>query len=225
MKTLEFTNLDELEYHVNEALNSLCTNLTFASANSIVFTSRMPNEGKSFTTINVARVLAGMNYSVVLVDSDLRKSVLNANYGVKLDKGDMGLAHYLSQQCEVEDVIYATNVENMYFIPCGAVVKNSHRLLSNGRLEEMMVWLSKNFNFVLVDAAPCGLVADPLLVAQQCDGALVVVDEGGIRKKDLVAIRQQIEMAGCPVLGVVFNKKKIAKKQYGQYYYGGDHSK
>ena len=128
MNKIEFTRFAELDYTGDEALNTLCTNLTFAGdgVRKIMMTSCHASEGKSFITMNMMRTFARLGKRVVLVDADLRRSMLLTRYGGRVPKGvQFGLAHYLAGMCSAEDVLYETSVPGAYMVPVGREVNNS----------------------------------------------------------------------------------------------------
>lgn len=233
--TAVFQKLDQLEYSGSEAINTLSTNLSFAGRNTkiIMMTSCQASEGKTFVSVNLARNLAQLGKSVVLVDADLRKSIMNARFNIKLPAGAMGLAHYLAGMCSQEAILYDTNIQNAFFIPVGRTVSNSLALLSTPLLGKLLKLLSTNVDYVIVDAPPIGAIIDPAEIAKSCDGALIVVTYNKIRRRDLINAKQQIEMTGCPVLGTVLNnvdmstlssKKYYATKYYSSYLEEGNRS-
>ena len=104
-----------LDYSGAEALNTICSNLSFSGKNvkKIVITSCEPNDGKSFAAIQIAVNMAQRGKRVLLVDADLRLSVMNAHYGIQLTGAGLGLAHYLSGQCQLDDAMYETSIANV----------------------------------------------------------------------------------------------------------------
>ena len=122
MNTLEFRKLPQLSYPVNEAFNTLSTNISFLGRDTkkLMLTSSHASEGKSFTSLSLARKLAERGKRVVLVDTDLRRSMIVSTYGVKFpqDSKKYGLSHYLAGIAEQDEVLYKTNVAGMDFVPC-----------------------------------------------------------------------------------------------------------
>jgi capsular exopolysaccharide synthesis family protein len=225
LKHAEWTKLTELDYPCTEALNTLCTNLSFSKSNlrSVLITSSRSREGKSFISVNLMRTMVGLGKSVVLIDADMRRSAVIAQYGVQLEKNTMGLAHYLAEQCEWEATINQTNIEGAYAIFHGQYVINSLALLTTQRLPRLISQLERAFDMVLIDAPPIGLVIDAAEIAKSCDGALFVVSNNLIPRREMIDARLQIEKTGCPILGAVLNKVTFethsAKKHYYRTYY------
>ena len=132
MKTVKIENFPALDYATNEALNTLGTNLVFAGdeVRRILITSCREHEGKSFISMGIMHTLASMGYNVVLVDADLRRSVVASTYGVRFTVEALGLSHFLSRRIPLEDVVYEADIPGNYIVPVGHDVANSMQLLS-----------------------------------------------------------------------------------------------
>lgn len=219
MKKVAITQFPELDYSVNEAMNTLCTNLTFAGNDikRILITSCQSDEGKSFTSMNVMRTLASMGNAVVLVDADLRKSVLASQYGITYDKNTLGLSHYLSRDIELSEIVYETDIVGAYMVPSGHDVPNSMQLLNSEYFNKLMESLATMFDFVIVDTPPIGAIIDAAVIARSCDGAVFVVSENKATKRELSSAKRQIETAGCTVLGSVLNQ--VSLRSHSNKYY------
>ncbi len=226
MNTLEFTRFRELDYAAQEAINTLCTNLTFAGEDKrvIMVTSSHAHEGKSFITLNIMRTLASLGHKVILLDMDLRRSQLLSRYRVNVESDTKyGVSHYLAGMCELKDTIYTTNIENASMIPVGREVSNSLALLSTNRLDNMLAELRTMFEFVLVDAPPVGLIVDAAEIAKHVDGVLIAVKYNEVSRRELAEAKQQLERAGCNILGAVLNEVAFdslsSKRYYNKSYY------
>lgn len=222
MNRIEITHFPKLDYACNEAMNTLCTNLFYCGDNirSVLVSSRHEQEGKSCISINMMRTIAGCGKRVVLVDADLRRSVLASRYKFSYEQRESaGLAEYLAGMCPLESILYETNLENAFIIPAGREVMNSLQLLSSPRYAEMMKTLREYFDVVLVDTPPAGIIVDAIEVAKYCDGALLVVACNTGRKQDIDEVAQNIRRTGCRVLGVVLNNVDVHSFQNRKYYY------
>ena len=233
MKKLIIGQFPSIGYAVAEALNTLCTNLSFSGENvrKIMITSCHASEGKSFLSMNIMRTMARFGKSVVLVDADLRRSMIDAKYGLQYPAGSekWGLAHYLAGKVDMDDVIYSTNIEGAYMIPVGREVSNPLPLLNSQRLEMLLNELAQQADYVLVDAPPVGTVIDGAQIAKSCDGTLLVVSYNTVRRQELMDVQAQLEQTGCPILGTALNMvaydSYLSKKYYYKSYessYGGD---
>lgn len=221
MKSLTITRPDELDYAAKEALNTLSTNLSFAGndVKKIMMTSCRPGEGKSFLAMNLMRSLAGIGKQVVLVDADLRKSVLVSRYGIRSSDKMLGLSHYLAGMCPLDDVVFETNIPNAFLVTSGHDVVNSLSLLNTARLSRLLDLLAKSFDYVLIDAPPVGTIIDAAQIALSCDGVVMVIANNTVTRRELFDATKQLEKTGCPVLGAVLNKIAFDTHSSKKYYY------
>lgn len=231
MIEMEIRRFGELQYQAVEALNTLCTNLSFTGGNIrvVMVTSCYQGEGKSFVTMNLLRSMAQLGMRVVLVDADLRASALQENYDIQIggafDQRYKGLTGYLAGQCEMDSIIGKTNIPGAHLILAGKTVKNALPLFNTSAMGDLLGELKKTFDLVVVDAPPIGTVIDAAKIGEVCDGTLFVVESGRITAEKLKESVAQIEKAGCPVMGYVVNK--LDEKKYGErdkyenYYYAG----
>ncbi|MDR1600482.1 MAG: CpsD/CapB family tyrosine-protein kinase [Oscillospiraceae bacterium] len=225
MKQADITELPELDYPCTEALNTLCTNLSFSGSNvkSVLMTSSRSGEGKSFLGLTLMRAMAGLGKSVVLIDADMRRSMLISRYGIRTAHRPQGLAQYLASQCECADILYQTNIPNAYMIFHGHEVANSLALLNTPRLPQLVQYLEANFDLVLFDTPPIGLIIDAAEIAKHVDGTVFAVTNNTIGRRELLDAKMQIAKTGCPILGAVLNKVLFdthsAKKHYYRTYY------
>ena len=210
-------HLEEMDYNMEEELKTLRTNLIFCGADKkvIMITSTAPNEGKSDTSMNLAISLAKLNKRVLLMDLDLRKSVMISKCDAEQVK--YGMSHFLSGQCQLTDAIYTTNVPKMHIAMAGPAGPNPTELLSGEIFQKMLKSLREVYDYIIIDTAPLGLVIDAAVVARECDGALIVVEAGKIKYRQVQKVKAQIEDSGCPVLGAVLNKVDMKKNGYTKY--------
>ena len=222
MNYLEITRFPALDYSCNEAMNTLCTNLSYCGTDvrTILVTSRYAQEGKSSISINMMRTLAGFGKKVLLLDADLRASGLARRYRFSFGgEESVGLSQYLADMCELNDVIYQTNLSGAYVLPVGRTVLNSMQLLSSPRFGEMMKAVKERFDVIIVDTSPAGVIVDAVEIAKYCDGALLVVGYNKGRKQDVGALADNIAMTGCKVLGAVMNGVEFKSVSNRKYYY------
>ena len=222
----------ELDYAGSEAFNTLRTNLSFAgeTVKKIMITSCHASEGKSYLSMNLMRTLAQRGMKVALVDADLRRSMVNTQYGVQFEDGrndDKGLSHFLAGMVGMEEVIYQTDIPGALMVPVGRDVPNPLALLSNHHFKDLLDTLAQMVDYVLVDAAPVGVVIDAAEIAKSCDGTLIAVQYNDVRRQELLDVKQQMEQSGCPILGTVLNQvdydsylsRKYYYRTYGKYGY------
>lgn len=219
--TLRFETQDD--YRTREAYKTLRTNIELCGSDirTIVITSCTPNEGKTSVAVELARAFAEAGKRVILVDADLRKSVLVGRY--KTGAVHHGLIHVLAGQKTLEAVVHMTNIQNLYMIFAGPVPPNPSELLGGGKFKETLLSLRRQFDYVIVDTPPLGSVIDAAVVARECDGAMLVIQNNGISRRFARKVKEQLEKTGCRVLGAILNKVDMsAGSIYGHYgrYYG-----
>ena len=230
MRRVIFRSVPKLDYGTTESINTLCTNITFCGSDTkaILLTSCREHEGKSSITLSAWRTLASMGYSTVLIDADLRRSLLSSRYGIQYPDGKEGLSHYLSRdKIGIKDIVYQTNMKDAFFVPCGHDVANSITLLSNTRFGELIRELKEEFDYILIDTPPIGAIVDAASVAKWCDGALLVVTQNGVKNQEVLYAKEQIEKSNCPVIGAILNKVKMdrtSSRYYNRAYYAAYYS-
>ena len=175
MQTINIETNQQDDYQVRESYRNLRTNIFLSGKDTkvVMFTSCGPNEGKSTVTMNLASSIADGGKRVLFIDCDLRKSVLVGRYRVK--KGVKGLTHFLSGQNTLEEVIYQTNVPDMDVILAGPVPPNPSELLDSPLFKETVKQMREKYDYVIIDTPPLGSVIDAAIVAQVCDGAVLVI--------------------------------------------------
>ena len=225
MKNLEISRFPELDYLCNEALNTLCTNLFYCGSQNktILITSRYAMEGKSLVAMNLMRTLSSLQKRVVLLDTDLRRSDIVGRFRLKFPDGySTGLAQYLAGMCDISDILYSTNLPNAHIIPIGREVAISLQLLNSPRMPALMQHLRENFDIVLVDTSPVGMIVDALDVAKHCDGAILVVSYKRGKRREIAEVTQMINRTGCKILGSVLNNVNLRSLSNRKYYYSSE---
>ena len=170
------------DYRMVEGLNQLKTNLAFCGKDIkvITMTSSVPNEGKSSVSLSLSRTLAESGKKILMVDADLRKSVMAARYHIQgIDKG---LSHYLTGQAEVEDIIYETEVEGLYITVAGPLSPDPTSILDSEQFEQFIEKVRDMFDYVIIDAPPLGVVIDAVIIGKYTDGAVIVIEQGVIKQ-------------------------------------------
>ena len=131
MKKITIGKMPQLPFEMSEAINQLRVNLSFCGSNvkTIMVTSSTPNEGKSFVTMQLWRMIAELGTPTLLIDCDFRKSEIRRKYGLSTSGHLLGGVHYLAGKAELDDVIYETNIPNGYILPVAKNVTNPTILL------------------------------------------------------------------------------------------------
>lgn len=228
MKEVVIEQLPELPFNVEESLNQLRINLSFCGEGIkvIMITSSVPNEGKSFVAQNLWRMFAGLGMKTLLIDADLRNSEMRSKLDMHLkDNSKMqGIAYYLSGQCEMNDCLYQTNLENAFILPTTTNVVNPIIMLEGERFAQMIEVSRKVFDYIIVDTPPLQSVADALTISKNCDGTVLTVRSGDTPRKMVANSVQLLRRTEVPLLGVCLNRVDAGKrsgKYYGKYYSKG----
>ncbi len=213
-------NHEKLDFRSREAFRTLRTNIEFSGddVKVICLTSCTPNEGKSDTSFELARAFAQNGKKVLLIDADLRKSVMRHRH--KKGKVRLGLVNYLVGRASMDDVQCSTDIRNFNMVFCGPVPPNPSELLGNERFRTMISRAREEYDMVIIDTPPLGSVIDTAVVSKVCDGVVLVVAAGTISYRFVKSVKEQLEVTGCRILGAVLNKVDMTGKGYYGKYYG-----
>jgi capsular exopolysaccharide synthesis family protein len=199
-----------------EAYRGLRTNLLYAFVDHpprvIMFTSPGQGEGKSTTCANLGVVLAQAGKSTAIVDCDFRKPVIHKFFGLSNVRGVMNV---LIEDCSYKEVSKEPE-EGLTVLTVGPIPPQPAEVLSTQGFATFLGEMRRDFEYVLVDAPPIGLVSDPAILATQGDGVLLVLDAQNTRKGAVRSAMRSLRTVGANVIGTVMNNT-IAKDSY--YYY------
>lgn len=210
-----------LSQHAAEQFRTLRSRLYQLRSNqplrTVLITSSVPAEGKTFVTNNLAHAIVRQpDRRALIIDADLRCARLHVPLGAPAAPG---LTDYLRGEVDEMSIIQHGIEGNLCFIPGGNEVTNPSELLSNGQLKKLLDRLAPVFDWVLLDSPPCVPVADASILADMCDGVLLVVKAGSTPLE--VAQKACQELSGRNVAGVVLNAA-VELPAYGSHYYYGD---
>jgi capsular exopolysaccharide synthesis family protein len=185
------------------------------SLSKLLITSPLPKEGKSFTTANLAQVMVRQHgRRALMIDADLRNPQLHQLLGAE---SGPGLAEYLRGEMDEFSIIQRGPMENLFLIPAGSNTGNPAELVANGRMKFLLNRLDSLFDWIIVDSPPAALVSDANLLANYCDGVILVVRSNNTPVD--AARRARKEFAERNVVGVVLNGISPELSPYAQYYY------
>lgn len=217
----------------SEMFRNLRTNIQFMNTHkelkTLLITSTMPGEGKSYVSSNLAVTFAQAGKQVILVDCDMRKGRQFSIFGVSPRPG---ISNYLSGVVEqdfagdVEDIesyIQDTEVENLRVIPAGSIPPNPAELLVSEKMRDVINVLKEKCDIVILDAPPALIVADSVILARQVDSSVIVTAHNETRMDEAEKVKNAIKNVGGKIAGVVINKIPASNKKYGNkyyYYYG-----
>lgn len=228
MESVTINKVDHLDFYKSEAYKTLRTNIQFSGddVKAIALTSCTPGEGKSTVSFNLAIDMARSGKRVVYIDTDLRRTALVGRY--RIQGASYGLTHFLTNQCTINDCIYASNIPNLHIIVAGPTPPNPSELLGNKYFKQMMLALRRVFDYIIIDTPPLGSVIDSAIVAKECDGAILIVKANTIDYRFAVKVKEQLEMSGCRILGAILSMVPMKKtgyySKYYNSYYGKDYS-
>ena len=210
---------------VSEMFRTMRNNILFMTSerdyNIILVTSTVPKEGKTFMSINLARSLSLMDKKVLLVGADLRNPKLSRSLGIP--KRENGLSSYLAGHIQDYNEIIEKVEPNFFVAQTGPIPPNPNELLSKSRVGEFFNSVRKEFDYIVVDSAPVGVVSDTFLISKYVHATLYVVREG-YSEKDTVQFINNLAMdKRLKNVGVVLNHASL-EKNHGRYKYGYKYS-
>lgn len=210
---------------ISEQFRALRTNLSFFFKNKnekvILLTSSVSGEGKSFIAINLGHILALANKKVLLMELDLRKPGLSAK--LKLP-GTIGFTNYIANsELKTDDIIMPLKIqENLFMVSSGPIPPNPAELLLSERTQSLMEELKQQFDYIIIDAPPIGIVTDAQLMASYADVCIYVVRQNYTLKKQLTIVEELEKSQKMKGLSIVINDIQ-ATKGYGYGYSYGDY--
>ncbi|WP_242357598.1 polysaccharide biosynthesis tyrosine autokinase [Bacteroides acidifaciens] len=213
---------------MSETFRNVRTNLQFMLENGknvILVTSTISGEGKSFVSANLAISLSLLGKKVVIVGLDIRKPGLNKVFNIP--KKEHGITQFLTNPAmNLMDMVQPSDInKNLYILPGGTVPPNPTELLARDGLEKAIETLKQNFDYVILDTAPVGMVTDTLLIGRVADLSVYVCRADYTRKAEFTLINELSENNKLPNLCIAINGLDLQKKKYGYYYGYGKYGK
>jgi capsular exopolysaccharide synthesis family protein len=194
--------------------------LTKAPKPVIMVTSSFSGEGKSFISTNVGAVMALANKRTVILEFDIRKPKIVSGLGMTKHAG---LTNYILGKVTLESLpVQVEGYENLYVLPCGPIPPNPAELLLDAKLDELFAYLRQNFDVVVMDTAPVGMVSDAMNLSRFADCTLYIVRQGHTYKKQIALIDSHNQDGKLPKISIVVNDVKV-QAGYGAYGYGGSY--
>ncbi len=210
-----------------EIFRTLSTNIQFMnskkSLKTLLITSTMPGEGKTWLSSNLAITFAQAGKKVVIIDADMRKGRLHTMFQID---SVPGLSNYLSGINEIggveEDIlkyVRHTEIENLYAIPSGNIPPNPSELLATEATTNMLERLKEVFDIVILDGTPSLLVTDAIILSREVDSTIIVSAHKITKKDGIQKVKKAIENVGGKIAGVVINKVPVNIEKYESTYY------
>ncbi|MCX8479981.1 MAG: polysaccharide biosynthesis tyrosine autokinase [Chitinophagales bacterium] len=222
--------LDFTRSSIGESLRTIRTKVNYFlydNKKTILVSSSIPGEGKSFFSMNLALVYALANKNTCLVSADLRKPTLHKRLNID---ATIGLSNFLVSSMDVEDIIYKTSYPNLSFIPVGNIPPNPAELLQNERFKNLLISLKEKFDVIILDTPPLGLVGDAEIILPYVDLSLLIIRQNFSHKeifKEVVNSFTDEKVSGSKALifnGIIPKFKAGYRSKYGYKYgykYGG----
>lgn len=213
---------------ISEIFRTLRTNLQFMTSNqgmkTLLVTSSVPGEGKSWVSANLAISFANEGKKVALIDSDMRKGRLHEIFEIERKPG---LSNYLSGISEIENkedmmaYFQTTSINGVYVMSTGDIPPNPSELLGLEKMQEFLTKLKNTFDMVIFDGTPALLVTDSIILAKMLDGSLLVTSYQSTKMGEIEKVKKMIEHVGGTITGLVINKIPVKAKNYEHSYYYG----
>ncbi len=203
---------------ISEAFRTLRTNLQYAILNSnkrtILLTSHGPGEGKTFTTINIGTVLAKGGKRVVMLELDLHKPRIQKALEMN---ADIGISTFMEGQNTLDEIVKPTIIKNLYTVLSGPIPPNPSELVLSEKLKEIIDYAKNNFDFVLIDTPPAGLLSDATYLMQFADLNLIILNTKFVNKSIVKFFEKTIKNNSIKDVYFVLNGVKHKRSKY--YYY------
>ncbi|MEM9052619.1 MAG: polysaccharide biosynthesis tyrosine autokinase [Bacteroidota bacterium] len=217
--------LEKPRSSISEEYRSIRTNLSFFDTDGktdiVMVTSSIGTEGKTFTAMNLASIMAAAGSKVVLIGLDLRKPRIVEDFQIE---NNIGCSNYLSGHAELDEILVPSGyTENLFIAPSGPPPPNPSELIISDRMPQLIKELSERFDKIVIDTPPVGLVSDGLQITEYANATVFVVREGVTRKAHLVQANEMFEKNRLKHPAIVFNAVQRKNKSYaygGAYGYG-----
>ncbi|CAN7711432.1 CpsD/CapB family tyrosine-protein kinase [Paenibacillus sp. LjRoot153] len=208
---------------VSESYRTLRTNIQFSSIDrimkTILVTSAQPGEGKSTTAANLSVAYAQEGKKVLIVDADLRKPTIHHYFG---KSNRYGLTSAIVNRTQFDEFISETSIENLFLITSGPIPPNPSELLMSQKMTAFLEEMAARFDVIIIDSPPTLAVADAQILATKCDGVVMVISDGKVKRDMARKAIHNLERVQAKILGVVLNNKRHKKSDVAYYYYYGD---
>ncbi len=206
---------------VAEQYRTIRTSLQFMGSRRhtkvIMVTSALPQEGKTTTASNLAIVFAQQDCRVLLIDADLRKPTFHQIFQTE---NNSGLSKLLYNGGSLEEGVHPTGIYQLDLLPSGPIPPNPVELLSWERMDLILREARDLYDYIIVDTPPVLPVADALILAQKCDGVVLVVSSGKTGIPEILKVKEVLTQSGARLLGTIINRKRRKSKEVGYRYYG-----
>ena len=215
IKEIELVNHRFPMLSISEDYRTVRTSILLSHAESppktIVFSSAMPQEGKSVSVANMAVSFSQLGDKVLVVDADLRKPRLHKIFNAR---NVSGLSGYLTGKVYLKDAYHKTSIENIWLLPSGLIPPNPSELLNSKKMKDMMESIKNGFDVILIDTPPVLAVVDAVIVASQADSTVFIVQAGKSTYKVFYKAVEELRRVNAKIIGILFNEMKMSKGEY-----------
>ncbi len=180
----------------------------------ILVTSSQPQDGKSFISFNLAASIASVGYKTIILDCDLRRPTLHVKFK---EENSSGLSNYMIDHTPKQDIIRSSFIKNLSFIPAGPVLPNSSEMIEAGALDDLFGYLKKEYDYIIIDTTPSGIVADAALMIKYSNINLLVCRNNFTRKDVFTDVLNLLKINKVDNFDVIFNDLNIKDSRYGRY--------
>jgi capsular exopolysaccharide synthesis family protein len=204
-----------------EAYRTIRTSILFASPEdrplkSILITSALPQEGKTFAASNLSLIFSQLNERVVLLDLDMRRPKLHKSFGLKQASG---LSEYLTGNADLKTILNPTFADRLSVITAGTIPPNPSELLTSAKIKTLFSELTAKFDRIIIDSPPLLIVPDSSLLANMVDGAILLIKGGGTHLQAVTHAKDKVIQAKGRLIGAIINNLEVEKEDYYYYHY------
>lgn len=229
IKNENTVNIEALGFQIRESYKSARTNISYSilkkGCKKIAFTSSSKGEGKTVTAMNVASAFAQqVDTKVLVVECDLRRPRVHS--ALKLTPAP-GLTNYLNDECSYLDIIKETSISNLHAVCYGAIPPNPSELLASDAMFDFIKIIEKEYDCIIFDTPPVGVVIDAVPIIKAADGVVIVAEDNATTYPQLNKTIDTIKRSNAKILGIIVNKVKAegsrknkSYKGYSGYTYG-----
>ncbi|MFP3323210.1 CpsD/CapB family tyrosine-protein kinase [Planococcus sp. SIMBA_160] len=205
---------------ISEQYRTIRTTINFSlpgnEMKTLLFTSASKEEGKSTTSANMAVVFAESGKKVLLVDADMRKPTLHHTFHLN---NHIGLSNLLIGKGELEQSVRDSGIPGLELLTSGQIPHNPAELLDSPMLDRLVAEMKERYDLIIFDSPPILSVTDSKILANKCDGTVLVVNTGKTEKQSAIKARDSLATSKAYIVGVVMNNYKLGKDHYYSYEY------
>jgi capsular exopolysaccharide synthesis family protein len=212
----------EPQAEISEAYRTLRTSILLSTAAQpprvLVFTSALPQDGKTMTTVNTAFVMAKQGKRVLLVDADLRRPSIHKAFGIR---PEVGISNVLSGGAKWKDAVQPTMEPALFLLPAGPLPPHPSELLGSGLMHDLIRDWRTEYDHILIDSPPVLSVTDAVLLSVQADMVALIIRSGQTTMGAVRNARDLLVNLKAPLRGIVLNAFDLQSPDYYYYYYSG----